>query len=177
MGTFFLLYVSTHSRPKAAGGVIMGQDFGQPEFQHTAARRRLGELRWRNRSFVWFQHTAARRRLDCIWARDSLSLLFQHTAARRRLVVKFMADLNRYKVSTHSRPKAAGRHIHNHISKSHRFNTQPPEGGWARGQTSQRPPARFNTQPPEGGWEVLGWGNVRRRSFNTQPPEGGWFGH
>ena len=109
MGTFFLLYVSTHSRPKAAGGVIMGQDFGQPEFQHTAARRRLGELRWRNRSFVWFQHTAARRRLDCIWARDSLSLLFQHTAARRRLVVKFMADLNRYKVSTHSRPKAAGR--------------------------------------------------------------------
>ncbi len=77
-----------------------------------------------------------------------------------------------------------------------RFNTQPPEGGWAIGaiprvwvtvSTHSRPKAAgyrlwfcgdivqsFNTQPPEGGW-----GLQRRRiclmwRFNTQPPEGGW---
>ena len=35
--------------------------------------------------------------------------LFQHTAARRRLDAKNGLPFNPYKVSTHSRPKAAGR--------------------------------------------------------------------
>ena len=33
------------------------------------------------------------------------------------------------------------------------FNTQPPEGGWARQQSPRHQfQSRFNTQPPEGGW-------------------------
>ena len=35
------------------------------------------------------------------------------------------------KVSTHSRPKAAGAHSHKKQAPHPRFNTQPPEGGWA----------------------------------------------
>ena len=100
-------------------------------FQHTAARRRLGM-----KSMLWilpyqFQHTAARRRL-VLWV-IPISLVvfaFQHTAARRRLerVIRglyacslsfntqppeggwTMKDIDcfRFRVSTHSRPKAAG---------------------------------------------------------------------
>ena len=36
-------------------------------------------------------------------------------------------------VSTHSRPKAAGCPPHCPLSRLGCFNTQPPEGGWARG--------------------------------------------
>ena len=32
------------------------------------------------------------------------------------------------------------------------FNTQPPEGGWARTRGLHRQRLGFNTQPPEGGW-------------------------
>ena len=33
-------------------------------------------------------------------------------------------------VSTHSRPKAAGQVLSIFVLYTHRFNTQPPEGGW-----------------------------------------------
>ena len=36
-----------------------------------------------------------------------------------------------------------------------RFNTQPPEGGWARPVVRFKPKWSFNTQPPEGGWAAL----------------------
>ena len=76
--------VSTHSRPKAAGK-YSPSDLAAVMFQHTAARRRLGEHKFTVELVYWFQHTAARRRLD-LWASISASLLtFQHTAARRRL--------------------------------------------------------------------------------------------
>ena len=82
--------VSTHSRPKAAGGIAC-----------------------RCRPDFWFQHTAARRRLarfKLVW---DCPPTFQHTAARRRLVVTKELTKVEAMVSTHSRPKAAGRiHIH-----------------------------------------------------------------
>ena len=58
--------------------------------------------------FKWFQHTAARRRLETAIDRDALQCLFQHTAARRRLGVTGGYCFRTVKVSTHSRPKAAG---------------------------------------------------------------------
>ena len=81
--------------------------------------------------------------------------------------------LCRPRVSTHSRPKAAGS-LQRQAGRSQRcFNTQPPEGGW---KIYLGFPARlvgFNTQPPEGGWTLLRpWCNSPQ-SFNTQPPEGG----
>ena len=101
------------------------------------------------------------------------------------------------RVSTHSRPKAAGRNIGQHRYERYRFNTQPPEGGWGGGttikgainhvSTHSRPkaagcrlglfevlPSCFNTQPPEGGWVNPLWNRKGINGFNTQPPEGGW---
>ena len=54
---------------------------------------------------------------------------FQHTAARRRLAIR-----------------------HERQQRRKRFNTQPPEGGWAPIYDGIRAVNSFNTQPPEGGW-------------------------
>ena len=56
-----------------------------------------------------------------------------------------------------------------------RFNTQPPEGGWADRTFGLIFDKRFNTQPPEGGWKTMAVLLCRTNGFNTQPPEGGWF--
>ena len=77
-------------------------------FQHTAARRRLGNCANQSRNTALFQHTAARRRLDPPPNKKSPARMFQHTAARRRL-----------------------EGFHNHMPIIwFGFNTQPPEGGW-----------------------------------------------
>ena len=56
--------VSTHSRPKAAGQTERMPKAKRPRFQHTAARRRLGiKMGKVTATVVMFQHTAARRRL------------------------------------------------------------------------------------------------------------------
>ena len=101
-------------------------------FQHTAARRRLARNHRRQIQLGSFQHTAARRRLEKSKITISHFPKFQHTAARRRL------DSN-------------GRC---HKRRRHRFNTQPPEGGWQTFGHNRRRQRSFNTQPPEGGWHV-----------------------
>ena len=58
--------VSTHSRPKAAGLQVVKELIHYVVFQHTAARRRLGRCADNSSCVVLFQHTAARRRLDCM---------------------------------------------------------------------------------------------------------------
>ena len=55
-----------------------------------------------------FQHTAARRRLGPDECGRKGKLMFQHTAARRRLEHLQRQIKAVKKVSTHSRPKAAG---------------------------------------------------------------------
>ena len=85
-GSVTEVWVSTHSRPKAAGAISMIAHTDR-QFQHTAARRRLGGYQ------VVF---------------DGIGV-FQHTAARRRLAGFFRVSHNQSNlVSTHSRPKAAG---------------------------------------------------------------------
>ena len=104
---------------------------------------------------LWFQHTAARRRLG-IGIPKSLfrESEFQHTAARRRLEPKQNGTTSqKWQVSTHSRPKAAGFSCIICVWRPSCFNTQPPEGGWL--QTCSQTfllLSGFNTQPPEGGW-------------------------
>ena len=80
-------------------------------FQHTAARRRLVYLLGEGFGEVGFQHTAARRRLVSCAASLSLKRGFQHTAARRRLAEEIEQTLAACEVSTHSRPKAAGKGV------------------------------------------------------------------
>ena len=55
-------FVSTHSRPKAAGQFVSTQSH-RNRFQHTAARRRLKPIKLLKETSKAFQHTAARRRL------------------------------------------------------------------------------------------------------------------
>ena len=145
--------VSTHSRPKAAG--YAGEDLPEIEkFQHTAARRRLERLSNARYQISRFNtqppeggwpknqpHSASR---DCFntqppeggWPVFVIchisSKKFQHTAARRRLAPMDFASGNDISVSTHSRPKAAGRGVGGYYERFRCFNTQPPEGGWRR---------------------------------------------
>ena len=67
--------------------------------------------------FPAFQHTAARRRLVGGLLINPAAIVFQHTAARRRLeIAKGIKDKS-LDVSTHSRPKAAGRVSATSLSK------------------------------------------------------------
>ena len=100
--------VSTHSRPKAAGWP--------------------SEVIWGTTKL--FQLTAARRRLEPNCAHQTVLFTFQLTAARRRLVVIPFEVLEAPGVSTHSRPKAAGKSQMPCAANTSSFNSQPPEGGW-----------------------------------------------
>ena len=77
-----------------------------------------------------FQHTAARRRLGASKISTYKLNPFQHTAARRRLDGQRHRPYPRGRVSTHSRPKAAGADCRAAAGNGCCFNTQPPEGGW-----------------------------------------------
>ena len=97
--------------------------------------------------------------------------MFQHTAARRRLETEDAGAFQEAFVSTHSRPKAAGRHRLPRPQKR-RFNTQPPEGG-CRAALKQGYKNTVSTHSrPKAAAKRRMFG-VRLGSFNTQPPEGG----
>ena len=130
MSLLHLFVVSTHSRPKAAGCGQKPEPKPPMRFQHTAARRRLVSnistatasacfntqppeggwfiLAGKIILYWLFQHTAARRRLGGLAVLFGILLVFQHTAARRRLDFRDGKVVVFGRVSTHSRPKAAG---------------------------------------------------------------------
>ena len=165
--------VSTHSRPKAAGSEEIVSTLLFTVSTHSRPKA-AGSSNAARQTYRLFQHTAARRRLGCV-------SIFKSTDS----------------VSTHSRPKAAGLSPMMLRLCFSRFNTQPPEGGWAdstpkraKSRRFQHTAARrrlgtgfqtfaarrgFNTQPPEGGWNNLKIDEKPIPSFNTQPPEGGWL--
>ena len=154
--------VSTHSRPKAAGPVIFLAISKLLKFQHTAAQRRLGFRLRVNRHLPRFQHTAARRRLELV-----------------------LGDLTvQITVSTHSRPKAAGRANGNStytvVVSTH---SRPKAAGTCK-TFARRSYKSFNTQPPEGGWvaQTLQATMIAEVSTHSRPKaaghsrgRGGWF--
>ena len=78
--------------------------------------------------------------------------MFQLTAARRRLEDVVVTRLRRLDVSTHSRPKAAGKCFFNVVqpTKVSTHSRTKAAGGKAKSQPSYF--LSFNSQPPEGGW-------------------------
>ena len=121
----------TAARRRLASLTFASQIIMVASFQLTAARRRLVLPALMSKAKCLFQLTAARRRLATIWAwalptrsfqltaarrrlahNQSLTIsniIFQLTAARRRLGV-YRPNLRRiFKISTHSRAKAAGK--------------------------------------------------------------------
>ena len=80
-----------------------------------------------------------------------------------------------HRVSTHSRPKAAGTVCKQTLNNKKGFNTQPPEGGWTYGFiTGYNYIVSTHSRPKAAGWWRLISETYLRR-FNTQPPEGGWW--
>ena len=143
--------VSTHSRPKAAGLIYLSASL-RPLFQHTAARRRLGQDQDERRIFFCFNTQPPEggwpfKRVSWIWQHR-----FQHTAARRRLVADSICLDADCAVSTHSRPKAAGTApvLSSSISCVSTHSRPKAAGQLPVLPVTARP--RFNTQPPEGGW-------------------------
>ena len=150
-----IITVSTHSRPKAVGAILVFRHFTPfgfntqpPEggWQRKAGRRQIRscfntqppeggwgfgqryahelngfntqppEGGWPGRLkppplHTEFQHTAARRRLGLNDSPVFSRTLFQHTAARRRLGISITTSPYLHLVSTHSRPKAVGQFI------------------------------------------------------------------
>ena len=122
-----LSQVSTHSRPKAAVGTLKSI-VGFSVFQHTAARRRLHHQR----------------------PDPSPGGRFNTQPPEGGCISKY-ALKGAENVSTHSRPKAAG------VKKSPRNSVVWFQHTAARRRLPQQHPRagaihRFNTQPPEGGW-------------------------
>ena len=145
--------VSTHSRPKAAG--LKNSSDVRPTVCFNTQPPEGGWNRKLETAFlVWGFNTQPPEGGWFQFAHGSGAYaLFQHTAARRRLGHSLSISLCGLNVSTHSRPKAAGfRHsiafdfpcMFQHtaarrrlgfsiekVGNINRFNTQPPEGGWA----------------------------------------------
>ena len=146
-------YVSTHSRPKAAGHAQTAKPADNRGFN-----TRPPEGGWKT-------NTRSSRQRKC----------FNTQPPEGGWLCENIAYNKTYRVSTHSRPKAAGISAWIKWTDDFCFNTQPPEGGWLSSSCLSYPESGFNTQPPEGGWNA-----ARRRfrslsCFNTQPPEGGWL--
>ncbi len=77
-------------------------------FQHTAARRRLGKNINNPPTVDMFQHTAARRRLE-LYQNQSFHSDYVSTHSRPKAAGKSKTKRRLcFVVSTHSRPKAAG---------------------------------------------------------------------
>ena len=197
-GDHFTKLVSTHSRPKAAGlasalsairwasfntqppeggwGFRYGDLYSLIEFQHTAARRRLGS-RWQTRSGSRQVSTHSRPKAAgaCTLSPKCGCVVFQHTAARRRLAVSDVGIAASAFVSTHSRPKAAGSplplwRLSATIVSTH---SRPKAAGCANALARQNRVVSTHSRP-----KAAGCPRQTRRlfhhGFNTQPPEGGW---
>ena len=165
--------VSTHSRPKAAG--ILSDISVMQRVVSTHSRPKAAGTLYLAIDFSLCVSTHSRPKAAGINGEIiKIDKWFQHTAARRRLAV----DDEGYKivkaVSTHSRPKAAGTACRIRTPGKKRFNTQPPEGGWKTDNFALSISFCFNTQPPEGGWRSPASAARSWLRFNTQPPEGGW---
>ncbi len=120
-------FVSTHSRPKAADAVRDKHSF-YDWFQHTAARRRLGDQNFYDYGFLVSTHSrpkAAEVKALQEQGREQVSTHSRPKAAASQYKWVWPSG----EVSTHSRPKAAVCLVLSTNQKPISFNTQPPEGG------------------------------------------------
>ena len=80
------ILVSTHSRPKAAGAIVVDTNT-PPKFQHTAARRRLVYRELALQAYKVSTHSRPKAADQLKMQAFSILSWFQHTAARRRLKI------------------------------------------------------------------------------------------
>ena len=166
--------VSTHSRPKAAGGEQVFPRGHRAVSTHSRPK-------------------AAGKSAHLPNLHNQVSTHSRPKAAGQRNQRKTQHEI----VSTHSRPKAAGPSRRGSKKPPARFNSQPPEGGWIRAcrngvgaagfqltAARRRLVGRFLQSPVDLAFQLTA---ARRRlaysqtacsklstCFNSQPPEGGW---
>ena len=122
-----------------------------------------------------FQHTAARRRLANRIVRDKYNAVVS-THSRPKAAGRQNSQMRqRIRVSTHSRPKAAGGALIGSNSDDWGFNTQPPEGGWKLLNVSLWLYRLFQHTAARRRLDISRFQTACQRGFNTQPPEGGWW--
>ncbi len=190
--------VSTHSRPKAAGSTKAFWRIEPNKFQHTAARRRLGNAGLRRR-FVFQVSTHSRPKAAGSVGRASRPAGHVSTHSRPKAAgTKAFWRIEPNKVSTHSRPKAAGLlviqllsiSLFQHTAARRRLVTSSAYAATgAKVSTHSRPKAAgLVVIHSRGRLFVFQHTAARRRlaaihglvrilpGFNTQPPEGGWVG-
>ncbi len=127
---FHGVYVSTHSRPKAAGPCA---------FQTT-------------NNDLMFQHTAARRRLECPQRQlRKFPLRFNTQPPEGGWIRQTPQTCLMFGFNTQP-PEGGWPFLPTYHKRVSCFNTQPPEGGWRCARRGGNLYGRFNTQPPEGGW-------------------------
>ena len=143
--------VSTHSRPKAAGGSAFPKN-GLCRFNTQPPEGGWPKKR-RGRDWLYrcFNTQPPEGGWSTILSGGCDEEVFQHTAARRRLALIYSFATLVFDVSTHSRPKAAAQQNLHNSQWRFSFNTQPPEGGWLMKLLAPNMRNCFNTQPPEGG--------------------------
>ena len=147
--------VSTHSRPKAAGAYQSGEVPGESVSTHSRPKA-AGMAKYEQRFFVQVS-THSRPKAAGI-SREMTTRYteeFQLTAARRRLGDCLNCANWRISVSTHSRPKAAGFvTTKDYVMVIVSTHSRPKAAG-AMILDNEDNLFSFNSQPPEGGWEAL----------------------
>ena len=144
------VWVSTHSRPKAAG-----IDF-KPSL----------------RTMMVSTHSRPKAAGPTVTSRYHRKLVSTHSRPKAA-GLHTLAVRNEEGVSTHSRPKAAG-HTHLERKAVGMFQHTAARRRLDIRILNVKPWVCFNTQPPEGGWKSSTPLTILIPGFNTQPPEGGW---
>ena len=129
-GVMQLEFVSTHSRPKAAGDTESSFDATAKVSTHSrpkAAGRFCAFARAFSRGFNSQPPEGG-------WAGELANLANKGVSTHSRpkaAGIHRWDSRKRPAVSTHSRPKAAGSYRNLTVSQQFSFNSQPPEGGWS----------------------------------------------
>ena len=143
--------VSTHSRPKAAGQTKHKRRLSSCKFQHTAARRRLGDNQTKSLLICCFNTQPPEGGWDGL-----------NTHSTRR------------KNGFNTQPPEGGWICFKSFAKSFLcFNTQPPEGGWAPSSPLSPRSPLFQHTAARRRLDRANRATCKTYCFNTQPPEGG----
>ena len=107
VSTPFLMAVSTHRRPKAAAYLMDNDGFVVEVSTHSRPKAAASNAAQPQFKLLCFNTQPPEGGCFLFLKCFIFWFLFQHTAARRRLLAKEEKSGSDYKVSTHSRPKAA----------------------------------------------------------------------
>ena len=147
-------FVSTHSRPKAAGGRPAPSAAKQDCFNTQPPEGGWAKIQQLEVAVKVSTHS----RPKAAGARLELALLkaFVSTHSRPKAAGKVLSysAISQF-VSTHSRPKAAGYRVQRPLDQALVSTHSRPKAAGLQFRLFAFGGQCFNTQPPEGGWEIL----------------------